>query len=299
MRPIPPDTTGFSFGRRERERRSGIYTHTTNGTWRADWNYGGKDRRFPMTVMIMLRRKGVNRISKGCASRTALKSEPPNTIITPPGHVYVWIFTKIEIGYCKNKLHRIAISTATLMIPLGTPETLATRHIAATARNLYLILIDRSMTGQATARAKIPIFREIAAPALNDLATCWMRNGEWLSVVKWFGRAREREHDAAVGLTCCNHQTEKSSNRLLRRGATHRVASRPTDKFVFIQTISRSLSLFTTLTHNSVTTSHRLKLTYPMHLRFGKHQHSFSYKYSCSLYFDHRKNLTATWKSFR
>lgn len=48
----------------------------------------------------------------------------------------------------------------------------------------------------------------------------------------------------AVGLTCCNHQTEKSLNRLLRRGVSCRIAA--DDKFVFIEN-----SLFPPTSHNS------------------------------------------------
>jgi len=128
-----------------------------------------------MTVMITLRRKGVNRISKGCVSRAPLKSEPPNTIITPRGHVSVWIFTKIEIGYCKNKLYRIAISTATLMILLGTPESLASRDVPrrAVAARGTPSHFDRSIDdGSNDSTHKNSDFSRDRGPALNDLATC-------------------------------------------------------------------------------------------------------------------------------
>lgn len=65
---------------------------------------------------------------------------------------------KIEIGYRKDKLYGAAASA--LMISLSHLAVVA-GHRGGKSRP---ILIDRSMTGRATARAKIPIFREIAAP---------------------------------------------------------------------------------------------------------------------------------------
>lgn len=276
MRPIPPDTTRFvrvhHYGLfSERKPREYMYTrarththntykthtHThTDGSRRADWNYGGKDRRFPMTVMITLRWKGVNRISKG---RASLKSEPLNTVITSIRACVDFRAQKLAAVKVNSIEKRIAISIGNVNdLGLGYPafrvSSCASPSLPQRISIYRFWWVDQWPTKSRRAQKFLFFFRRIARPRAE-----WF--GHLLNAKRgvavggkmvWESTAAVAAA-AAVGLTCCNHQTEKSSNRLLRRGASCRV-----DKFVFIETLPFPNPPITATS----TAIHRLKLTY-------------------------------------
>lgn len=106
-------------------------------------------------------------------------------------------------------------------------------------------------------------------PALNDLATCWMRNGEWLSVVKWFGRARGREYGGGGG----PHLLQSSNGKVIEQVVAPHRGQR--------QIRFHRNPPFPSLTHNSNEhgdPSVKINVLYLCELT--RHQHSFPRKYS-------------------
>lgn len=250
-------------------------THThTDGSRRADWNYGGKDRRFPMTVMITLRWKGVNRISKG---RASLKSEPLNTVITSIRACVDFRAQKLAAVKVNSIEKRIAISIGNVNdLGLGYPafrvSSCASPSLPQRISIYRFWWVDQWPTKSRRAQKFRFFFRRIARPRAE-----WF--GHLLNAKRgvavggkmvWESTAAAAAA-AAVGLTCCNHQTEKSSNRLLRRGASCRV-----DKFVFIETLP-----FPNPPHNGNEHGDPSVKINVLYLRdLIRHQHSFPRRYS-------------------
>lgn len=106
---------------------------------------------------------------------------------------------------------------ATLMISLGI-SVFRSRHVPpqpSPPQRIFISFrwIDRWPTKSRRARKFRFFFPTDRDPALNDLATCWMRNGEWLLVVKWFGRARGREHGGGGG----PHLLQSSNGKVIEQ----------------------------------------------------------------------------------